>query len=181
MKCFSDHCVCDCTGLGHQQRRSLIEPRWNNKLPSANDSNGERVREGTQQVIADSNKIASSYRKFSDSNNVGSSVMEVSDEGSDSRTGVLKIPSQPKLLIQAKMSVQDIQRNAVDIQPSSGSPTPFQSLEVAGSQVSGSTHLHQSMGDHFSHLNMHVLHPSINNLSFGSGSGVENRSGFPGK
>jgi len=173
--------MCDCTGLGHQQRRCLIEPRWSNKLPSANDSNGEPVREGTQQVFADSNKIASSYRKFSDNNNVGSSVMEVSDEGSDSRTGVLKIPSQPKLLIEAKMSVQDIQRNTVDIQPSSGSPTPFQSLEVAGSQVSSSTHLHQSMGDHFSHLNMQVLHPSINNLSFGGGSGVENRSGFPGK
>ena len=166
--------------MGHQQRRSLIEPRWNNKLPGANDSNGEPVREGTQRVIADSNKIASSYRKFSDNNNVGS-VMEVSDEGSDSRTGVLKIPSQPKLLIQAKMSVQDINRNAADFQPTSGSPTPFQSLEVAGSQVSGSTHLHQSMGDHFSHLNMQVLHPSINNLNFGGGSGVENRSGFPGK
>jgi len=173
--------MCDCTGLGHQQRRCLIEPRWNNKLPSANDSNGESARENTQQVIADSNKIASSYRKFSDNNNVGSSVMEVSDEGSDSRTGVLKIPSQPKLLIQAKMSVQDLQRNAADIQPSSGSPTPFQSLEVAGSQVSGATHLHQSMGDHLSHLNVQVLHPSINNLSFGGGSGVENRSGFPGK
>jgi len=167
--------------MDHQQRKSLIEPRWNNKLPSAYDSNGEPVREGTQRVIADSNKIASSYRKFSDNNNVGSSVMEVSDEGSDSWTGVLKIPSQPKLLIQAKMSVQDIHRNAVDIQPLSGSPTPFQSLEVAGSQVSGSTHLHQSMGDHFSHLNMQVLHPSINNLSFGGGSGGENRTGFPGK
>lgn len=174
-------CVGDCIGMGHQQRRSLIDPRWNNKLPSANDSNGEPVREGTQRVIADNNKIASSYRKFSDSNNVSSSVMEVSDDGSDSRTAVLKIPSQPKLLIQAKMSVQDIQRNAADIQPSSGSPTPFQSLEVAGSQVSGSTHLHQSMGDHFSHLNVQVLHPSINNLSFGGSSGVENRSGFPGK
>jgi hypothetical protein len=173
--------VGDCTGLGHLQRRSLIEPRWNNKLPSANDVSGEPVGEGTQRVITDSNKIASSYRKFSDSNNVGSSVMEVSDEGSDSRTGVFKIPSQPKLLIQAKMSVQDIQRNAADIQPSSGSPTPFQSLEVAGSQVSSSTHLHQSMGDHFSHLNVQVLHPSISNLSFGGGLGVENRSVFPGK
>jgi hypothetical protein len=168
--------------MGHQQRRSLIEPRWSNKLPSAKDSNGEPVGEGTQRVITDNNKIAPSYRKFSDNNNVGSSVMEVSDEGSDSRTGVFKIPSQPKLMIQAKISVQDIQRNAVDIQPSPGSPTSFQSLEVAGSQVSGSTHLlHQSMGDHFSHLNVQVLHPSINNLSFGGGSGVENRSVFPGK
>lgn len=160
-----------------------MEPRWSVKLPSANDSSGDPVREGTQRVIADSNKIVSSYRKFSDSNNVGSTVMEVSDEGSDSRTGVLKIPLQPKLLIPAKVqvSVQDIQRSAADIQPSPGSPTPFQSLDAARSQVSSSTHLHQSMGDHFSHFNMQVLHPSVNNLSFGGGSGVENRSGFPGK
>ena len=160
-----------------------MEPRWNIKLPSANDSSGEPVRDGTQRVIADSNKVVSSYRKFSDSNNVGSSVMEVSDEGSDIRNGALKFPLQPKLLIPAKVqvSVQDIQRNAADIQLSSGSPTPFQSLEVAGSQVSGSTHLHQSTGDHFSQLNVQVLHPSINNLSFGGGLGVENRSSFPGK
>ena len=176
-------CMGDCIGMGHQQRRSLIEPRWNIKLPSANDSSGETVREGIHRVIADGNKGLSSCRKFSDSNNVCSSVMEVSDEGIESRTGVLKIPLQPKLLIPAKVqvSVQDIQRNAADIQPSSGSPTPFQSLEATGSQVSGLSQLYPSMGDHFSHLNMQVLHPSINNLSFGGGSGAENRSVFPGK
>jgi hypothetical protein len=110
-------------------------------------------------------------------------MMEMSDDASDSRIGGLKMTMQSKLIVPSKayMSVQDIQHSGTDVQSSSGSPTPFQSLEAVGSQVPSLSHVHQSAGDHFSHINMQVLHPSINTLSFCSGMGVENKSGLPGK
>jgi hypothetical protein len=165
-------------GMDHLQRRSLIEPRWKINLLSENVSSGEPVREGNRRVIVDRNKPVPALRKLSDSNNVGNTVMEVSDEISDSRTGGFKMPSQPKLLISSKvhMTVQDIQQSGTDTKPSSGSPTPFQSLDATNS-----SYVHQSLGDNFSHFNVQVLHPSINNLSFTGGLGVETKSSFPGK
>jgi hypothetical protein len=183
MKHFSDHSVhVTAAGVGHHQR-GVIEPRWKVSLPSENSGNEIFVREGSRRIIADSSKPVSTRRKLSDGNNVGSSAMDVNDELSDSRTGGLKMSSQPKLLIPSKvhMSAQDIQQSGTDFQASSGSPTPFQSLEGIGSQMPSSSLVHQSTGNHFMHLNMQVLHPSINNLSFSGGSGVDNRSGFPGK
>jgi hypothetical protein len=184
MKSFSEHFVhVIAAGMGHHQR-SVIEPRWKVSLPSENNGNEKFVREGSRHIIADSNKPVSTHRKLSDSNNVGSSAMDVNDELSDSRTNDnLKMPSQPKLLIPSivHMSTQDVQQNGTDFRASSDSPTPFQSLEGIGSHTSGSSHVHQSIGNHVMQLNMHVLHPSINNLSFSGCSGVENRSGLPGK
>jgi hypothetical protein len=178
---LSDHCAyVTAAGMGHHHR-SVIEPRWKVSLPSENSGNEKFVREGSRHVIADSNKPVSTCRKLSDSNNVGSSAMDVNDELSDSRTGGLKVPLQHKLLIPSivQMSAQDIQQCATDIQVSSCSPTPFQSLEGVGSQVFSSSHVPQSTGN--LHLNVQVLHPSISNLSFGGGLSVENRSSFPGK
>jgi hypothetical protein len=171
------------TGTGHHQRRSLTEHRWKVIVASENSSSREPVREGSRRIIADSSRSVSNRRKLGDNNSVSSNVMEVSDEVSDSRIGGLKMPMQSKLIIPSKvhMTVQDIQHSGMDVQASSGSPTPFQSLEAVGSQVSGLSHVHQSIGDHLLHINMQVLHPSINNLSFSGGMGVENKNGFPGK
>lgn len=160
----------------------MTEPRWTVIVPSENSSR-EPVTEGSRRIITDSSKPVSNRRKLSDNNSVSSNVMEVSDEISDNRISGPKMPTQSKLIIPSKvhMSVQDIQHSGMDVQPSSGSPTPFQSLEAVGSQVPSLSHVHQSTGDHFLHINMQVLHPSINNLSFSGGTGVENKSGFPGK
>lgn len=174
MKHLSEHSVhVIASGTSHHQR-SVIEPRWKVSLPSGNE---KFVREGSRRVIAGSIKPHSTHRKLSDSYNVGSIAMDVSDE----LTGGLKMPSQSKLLIPSKvyMSAQDVQQT--DFQASSGSPTPFQSLEGLGSQIPSSSHAYQSAGNHFMQLNMQVLHPSINNLSFSGGSGVDNKSGFGGK
>jgi hypothetical protein len=139
--------------------------------------------EGSRRIIADSSKPVSNRRKLSDNNSVSSNMMDVSDEASDTRNSGLKMTAQSKSIIPSKvhMSVQDIQHSGMDMQPSSGSPTPLQSLEAVGSQVSSLSHAHHSTGDHVSHINMQVLHPSINNLSFGGGTGVENKSAFTGK
>ncbi|PNF28008.1 Cyclin-dependent kinase-like 2 [Cryptotermes secundus] len=171
---FANSNMIDSKGTGHHQRRSLIEPRWKIIVPSENSS--------SRRIIVDSSKPVSNRRKLSDNNSVSSNMMEVSDEASDSRIGGLKMATQSKLIVPSKlhMPVQDIQHSGMDVQPPSGSPTPFQSLEAVGSQVSSLSHVHQSTGDHFLHINMQVLHPSINNLSF-SGMGVENKSGFSGK
>ncbi|XP_069705463.1 cyclin-dependent kinase-like 2 isoform X2 [Periplaneta americana] len=184
----------DYKGVGHHQKKSLIEPRWKINTTNENSGGGEPMREGSRRGIVDSNKPVSTRRKLSDSNNVCNSGMEVTEESGDNRTGGFKIPSHSRLLIPSvqsnkiHMSLQDMQQCGTDVQPSSGSPTPFQSLEITGNQVSNSMQGQQTTGDHFSlpqsHFNMQVLHPSINNLSFNNfrdGLNAETKSGNPGK
>jgi hypothetical protein len=167
-------------GSSLHARKSLVDPRWRVIIPCENSSSGEPVREGSRRIVADSNKPVSNRRKLSDNNSVSSNMMDMSDEASDSRISGLRMNMQAKLIVPSKVhvSMQDVLHSGTDVQSSSGSPTMFQSLEAVGSRVCSVSHVHQSAGDHCSHINMQVLHPSINNLSFSGGAGVEIRSGL---
>ena len=151
--------LCCAVSSSHTRGKTVIEPpRWKINIMNENSGAGDNTRH---------NSMVSSRRKLSDT----TAAMEVTEDSSDMRT--LKMPSQQKFnvpsvqLNKIQFSVQDISGPSVaDLQPSSSSPTPFQSLE--------------STGEHFMHYNMQVLHPSINNLSF-TGFKEPERPGFPGK